>query len=44
MMKKLLTLIAICITTSLFAQLEHMNISNVITFDANNYNSQSWLK
>ena len=40
-MKKLLTLIAICITTSLFAQLEHMNISNVITFDANEYNSQS---
>jgi hypothetical protein len=40
-MKKTLTLIAICLTTSLFAQLEHMNISNVITFDANNYNSQS---
>ena len=40
-MKKTLTLIAICLTTSLFAQLENMTISNVITFYSQDYPSET---
>ena len=40
-MKKTLTLIAICLTTSLFAQLENMTISNVITIEASDYLSET---
>ena len=40
-MKKTLTLIAICLTTSLFAQLENMSISNVITIKTSDYPTNS---
>ena len=40
-MKKTLTLIAICLTTSLFAQLENMTISNVITIYSQDYPSET---
>ena len=40
-MKNLLIIIAICSSTTLYAQLEHMNISNIITFEANEHSSPS---
>jgi hypothetical protein len=40
-MKNLLIIIAVCLSTTLYAQLEHMNISNIITFEANDYVSES---
>ena len=40
-MKKTLTLIAICLTTSLFSQLENMTIKNVITISHQDYLSET---
>ena len=40
-MKNLLIIIAIFLSTTLYAQLEHMNISNIITIEANQYDTES---